>query len=278
MDILSHKRCIIGEGPMWNPFDEKLYYVNAFADEVCTFDPSTKAETVRTYAFSVGAFGLTRDGQLLISCTDGAFFLHPDGSRTPMAPSAPIYCNDAKVGPDGRFYVGTQSRKRLGISEDVDGCLYSIDSHGQVRMLLEGLRLSNGFDWSLDEKRFYHTDSDTHLIREYDFDKENGSLQFTGREVRVPGVDGFTVGLDGRLYVACWGRAHIAVVDTATMTVTEQIPVPVTIPVSCSFMGKEMDRLAIVTAAYGKEKDAPLAGCTFAARVGTCGRLPYLFG
>ena len=37
MDILSHKRCIIGEGPIGNPFNEKLYYVNAFANEVCTF-------------------------------------------------------------------------------------------------------------------------------------------------------------------------------------------------------------------------------------------------
>lgn len=278
MQVLSHKRCTIGEGPMWNPFDQKLYYVNAFADEVCTFDPATGKETVTKYDFSVGAFGLTRDGQLLVSCTDGAYLLHPDGSRTPLAPRAPIYCNDAKVGPDGRFYVGTQSRKRLGISEDVDGCLYSIDAQGQVRMLLSGLRLSNGFDWSLDEKRFYHTDSDTHLIREYDFDKANGTLHFTGREVRVPGVDGFTLGQDGRLYVACWGRAHLAVVDTATMTVAEHIPTPVNIPVSCGFMGTQLDKLAIVTAAFGKESDAPLAGCTFVTDVGTCGRLPYLFG
>ena len=278
MEILSHKRCIIGEGPIWNPFDEKLYYVNAYADEVCTFDPATGEETVEKYNFSVGAFGLTKDGQLLVSCTDGAFILHPDGSRTALALQAPIYCNDAKVGPDGRFYVGTQSRKRQGISQDVDGCLYSIDAQGQVRILLEGLLLSNGFDWSLDEKRFYHTDSDTHLIREYDFDKLGGTLRFTGREVRIPGVDGFTIGLDGRLYVACWGKGHIAVVDTHTMTLAEQIPVPARIPVSCCFMGKNLDRLAIVTAAYGKAAEEPLAGCTFLADVGTCGRAPYLFG
>ena len=279
MEVLSNKRCIIGEGPVWNVFDKKLYYVNAFDDEVCTFDPATGAETVRKYDFSVGAFGFAKDGRMLVSCTDGAFFLHPDGSRTAMAPDAPINCNDAKVGPDGRFYVGTQSRKRMGLGEEVDGCLYSIDEEGQVRMLLTGLRLSNGFDWSVDEKRFYHTDSDTHTIREYDFDKAEGSLRYTGREVKVPGVDGFTVGMDDRLYVACWGRRHIAVVDTHSMTVVEEIPTPVRIPVSCNFMGDAMDRLVIVTASYREDPEKePLAGMTFVTEVPTAGRLPYLFG
>jgi sugar lactone lactonase YvrE len=195
-----------------------------------------------------------------------------------MAKHVPIYCNDAKVGPDGRFYVGTQSRKRQGISEDIDGCLYSVDAKGRVKLLLEGLRLSNGFDWSMDEKRFYHTDSDTHIIREYGFDKATGDIAYTGREISVPGVDGFAMGCDDRLYVACWGRGHIAVVDTATMEVAERIPVPVKIPVSCGFFGEHMERLAIVTAAYGKETADPLAGQTFAVNPGTRGRAPWLFG
>ena len=278
MDILSKKRCTIGEGPIWNPFDRRLYYVNAFGDEVCTYDPATGEETVQKYDFSVGAMGFSKDGQMLVSCTDGVFFLHPDGSRTPLAPHAPQSCNDAKVGPDGRFYVGTQSRKRLGLGDQVDGCFYSIDIRGKVTILLEGLRLSNGFDWSVDTTRLYHTDSDTHTIREYTFCAASGTIAYTGREVAVPGVDGMTIGRDDHIYAACWGRGHIAVVDTCTMTVVRHIPVPVRIPVSCAFMGKSMDQLAIVTAAYGKEANDPLAGCTFVADVGTSGRLPWLFG
>ena len=276
MEILSKKRCVIGEGPIWHPIQKKLYYVNAFADEVCTYDPATGEETVQKFPFSVGAFGFTKEGGVLVSCTDGPFVLHPDGSRTPMAKGAPINCNDAKVGPDGRFYVGTQSRKRMGLGDAVDGCLYSIDPSGEVRILLTGLLLSNGFDWSMDERRFYHTDSDTRTIREYDFDKVTGSISYTGRQVVVPGVDGFAMGRDDRLYVACWGKGHIAVVDTKTMTVAEEIPVPVRIPVSCCFMGEDLDKLAIVTASY--QSDEPLAGCTFVTQMGTAGRMPYLYG
>lgn len=148
-----------------------------------------------------------------------------------------------------------------------------------MKILLTGLGLSNGFDWSVDEKRFYHTDSVTHIIREYAFDKACGTLDPTGREVPVPGVDGFTMGMDDRLYIACWGKQHIAVVDTKTMTVAEVLPVPARIPASCGFIGDSMDRLAIVTASYRTDPETdPLAGATFVTRVPTTGRLPYLFG
>lgn len=282
MERLSEKRCIVGEGPVWHPSEKKLYYVNGFAEEICVLDPQTGAQTVRKFDFSVGAFGFGRAGEVLISCSDGVFYLHEDGSRAPLPAEGqdfPYHCNDAKVGPDGRFYVGTQSRKRLGLGDEIDGKLYSIDKNGIVRVLLEGMRLSNGFDWSMDEKRFYHTDSDTRVIREYDFDRKNGDLSFTGREVYVPGVDGFATGQDDRLYVGCWGRGHVAVVDTHTMEIERHIPVPVKIPVSCCFMGERMEKLAVVTASYRTDPEQdPFGGCTFVTDVGVCGREPYLFG
>ena len=30
MEIISNKHCIIGEGPIWNEFNHKLYQVNGF--------------------------------------------------------------------------------------------------------------------------------------------------------------------------------------------------------------------------------------------------------
>ena len=148
-----------------------------------------------------------------------------------------------------------------------------------MKTLLDGLLLSNGFDWSMDERRFYHTDSATKIIREYHFDKGTGEIAFTGRELRVPGVDGFTIDQQDQLYVACWGRGHIAVVDTADMEVKRYIEVPARIPASCCFAGEEMDQLVVVTASYGIEPGAdPHAGNTLICTPGTRGRAPYLFG
>lgn len=282
MQVLSEKRCTIGEGPVWNEFDRKLYHVNAYENEICCIDLKTKENTVRKLDFGVAAIGFSKKGEMLISCQDGAFVLNDDGTRKPLYDRTSFeikYGNDAKVGPDGRFYIGTQSSKRKGTGDAIDGKLYSVDRNGDVKILLDGLILSNGFDWSMDEKRFYHTDSDTKIIKEYDFHKETGEVSFTGRMVEVPGVDGMTIDQDDMLYVACWGRGHIAVVDTADMQIKRYIDVPTGIPASCGFVGENMDRLAVVTATLGVdlEKDKN-AGYTFLFNPQTKGRKPYLFG
>ena len=283
MRLLSNKRCVIGEGPVWNEFDKKIYHVNGCGpNEICCIDPNTGENIVRKLDFGVAAMGFSKNGEMLISCLDGVFVLNDNNTRTPlydMSQHEIKYGNDAKVGPDGRFYVGTQSSKRFGTGDSIDGKLYSIDKNGNVKVLLDGLILSNGFDWSMDEKRFYHTDSDTKIIKEYNFDKENGEISSTGRWINVPGVDGFTIDQNDFLYVACWGKGHITVVDTADMQIKGYIDVPAKIPASCCFAGERMENLVVVTATYGADlAQDKNAGYTFIHKANTKGRKPYLFG
>lgn len=283
MKIISEKRCNIGEGPIWNEREGKLYYTNGGGgNALCIYDPKTEALTVRALPFGVAAYAFTEENELIVSHAGGVDILNPDNTLSPLYDKSRYdirYSNDMKVGPDGRIYVGTMSKKRKGVSEEIDGKLYSIDAGGNVRILLDGLRLSNGMEWSLDEKRFYHTDSDTSIIKEYFFDKASGNIEYTGREVCVPGVDGFTIGSDGCLYVGCWGRGHIAVVDTKDMVLARTIETPAKIPTSCGFMGEKMDYLAVTTADYGSDlAEDPNAGFTIVQKMNVTGRMPYLFG
>lgn len=184
-----------------------------------------------------------------------------------------------KVGPDGALYVGTQSSKVKKRSNDIDGKLYRISPEGEVKVLLDGLILSNGMEWSLDETKFYHTDSGAATIREYLFDKEVGSIEFTGREVSLPGVDGFTIGNDNCIYAALWGRGRISVVDIATMQIVNEISVPASIPSSCGFCGEKMDVLAITTASFSADVEVDKnAGYTLLLKTEARGRVPYIFG
>lgn len=85
MKVLSDKRCVIGEGPVWNEFDNKLYHVNGYgANEICCIDLATGENIVRKLNFGVVAIGFTRKGELLISCNDGAFVLNDDDTRMPL--------------------------------------------------------------------------------------------------------------------------------------------------------------------------------------------------
>ena len=282
MQIISEKRCIIGEGPVWNDFEKKLYYTNGMGNEICILDVCNLKLKVRSVKTGVAAFAFDKKNRLIVSRSDGVFVLNDDDSVEELYDNTKykiLYANDMKTGPDGRIYVGTQSGKRKGVSDKTDGKLYSIDKDGNVRVLLDNLILSNGLEWSTDEKKFYHTDSDTGIIKEYDFDKSTGNISFTGRQVEVPGVDGFTIDNKGKLYVACWGKGHIAIVDTYSMKVTDYIDLPAKIPASCGFVGENLDILAITTASYGSDIEADKnAGYTILIKTDTKGRKPYLFG
>ncbi len=282
MTFLTKKRCVLGEGPIWNPIDKKLYFTNGFTNEICSYDPVDDEIVVRMLDKGIAAIAFSKDGRMLISRSDGAFYLNDDGSVEPLYDREKYqieYGNDAKVGPDGRFYIGTQSKKRAGASGEIDGKLYSIDKYGNVDVLLDGLILSNGFDWSMDETKFYHTDSDTNIIKEYNFDKENGKIYSTGRFVEIRGVDGFTIDRNDRLLVACWGKGYISVVDTEKMCVAEYIELPVKIPSSCGFMGEDLNTLAITTVSWSLDtNENSNDGFTILKKMKVGGRKPYLFG
>lgn len=274
------KRCIIGEGPIWNEKEKKLYYVNGFGDEICIYDPET--DEVKTRPVGAATVAFSKDGRIILSRGDGVFFLNDDDSLTPLYDPQKyeiLYGNDMKVGPDGCVYVGTQSEKRMGVSDKINGKLYRITPSGEVTVLLDGIILSNGLAWSQDEEHFYHTDSDTKMVREYDFDKETGRLTYTGRELFVPGMDGFAIDTQDRLIVGAWGKGHITVVDTKKMEIERDIDMPVRIPTSCNFCGDDMKTLAITTASYRTDLEQdPLAGFLFLMPMEVGGRLPYLFG
>ena len=282
MEIISDKRCIIGEGPIWNNEEQKLYFTNGMGNEICMLDIYSGKLEVRPLDFGCAAFCFDKNNKLIVSTDNGVVILNDDNTTSPIYDTDKYnikYCNDMKVGPDGRIYVGTQSGKRKGVSDKIDGKLYSVDKCGNVLVLLDNLMLSNGLEWSIDEKRFYHTDSDTGIIKEYDFDKVSGTIAFAGRQVNVPGVDGFTIDQNDFLYVACWGCGHIAVVDTADMLIKEYIKVPAKIPASCAFGGDDMQKLVVVTATFGADLETDKnAGFTFMKRMEVEGRTPYLFG
>lgn len=282
MQIFDKKRCIIAEGPIWNEKEKRLYYTNGMGMEICILDIYTGELEIRPVKKGVAAIAFDENNRLIVSRPDGVFILNDDDTTEKLYDTEKhciLYANDMKVGPDGRIYVGTQSGRRKGISDKTDGKLYSIDKDGNVRVLLDNLILSNGLEWSIDEKRFYHTDSDTHIIKEYDFDKTSGEIMFTGREIMVPGVDGFTIDQNNFLYVACWGKGHIAIVDTTHMQVKEYIKVPAKIPASCGFAGNNMEMLIVVSANFTVDLNADKnAGFTFMQQMNVRGRKPYIFG
>lgn len=281
MEIISDHRCYIGEGPIWNENENALYQVNAGKNEIIRIDFCDRSREVHVFDQDISSLCFTKDNRIIGVLEDNVSYIRDYSCLGSVfgQESCVFYGNDAKCGPDGRLYVGTQSRKRLKISNDVDGKLYQIDIDGTIKTLLDGLILSNGMDWNMREDRFYHTDSDTKTIKEYEFDSNTGDITATSRSVYLPGVDGFTIDQNDVIWAACWGKGIVTAIDTSSMKVIEELSVPTKIPVSCGFCGKNMEYLAITSAGLDKTDGGDsLAGFTFLKKMATPGRVPYRFG
>ncbi len=282
LKILYRKKCIVGEGPIWNDREKRLYYTNAYGKEICFYNFQNQTIGVRPLSFDVAAFAFSKYNDMIVSHENGVHILRKDDILLPIYDNSKYqirFANDMKIGPDGRIYVGTQSEKRKGLSERIDGKLYRISNDGEVDVLLNGLVLSNGMEWSIDGNRFYHTDSPTNLIKEYYFNKKTGSIEFTGRQVFVEGVDGFTIDENDNLYVACWGYGMVVIVDTRSMTIVDNILLPCKIAASCCFCGDNMNILAVTTSRkVGNVKQDNNAGSLILLQSSVCGRKPFLFG
>lgn len=280
MKALTNKRALIGEGPIWNCNEQKLYITNGLEKEILIYDIYKNEVEIKKTSTPCAAICFSEDNKMIVSSNRGVGILETDSTVSPIYDTSKYKienANDMKVGPDGRIYVGTQSGKRLGISNSIDGKLHSIDRYGNVKTLLNGLSLSNGLDWSPNGKMFYHTDSDTGIIKEYYFDKNSGEILSTGREIFISGVDGFCVAENGDIYAACWGKSCIAVIDAVTLTVKDKLTVPAKIPASCAFAGENMEFLAVTTATYNSDSTDKNAGLTFLFRSSVHGNLPHRF-
>jgi sugar lactone lactonase YvrE len=129
-----------------------------------TGDPCIALDGTRTASWSfeqpVGSFGLTESGRLIVALGREIALFDPDsGTLSPFAGTPEPETNrlnDGKVGPDGRFYLGSMDDRP---EKEPLGVFYQVSADGAVKALFGGIKVSNGLAWSPDGRVLYHSDS-----------------------------------------------------------------------------------------------------------------------
>ncbi len=284
-DLVLDAQAELGEGPVWDVRAACLYFVDILKGRVHCYAPATEA--LRTYGVdqSVGALALTDSGDLVLAVRDGFARLDLRTGRVVMIaevePDRPdLRMNDGKCDRDGRFWAGTMALdERRGA-----GTLYRLDPSGRVDAILSGVTISNGLDWSDDDRHMYFIDSPTHSVDLFDFDRANGTISNRRSFAHIPpdqGIpDGLTLDADGGVWVSLWGggAVHRYSPDGRLERI---VRLPVTQPTSCAFGGLDLGDLYITTASIGLDPSErnrqPQAGGLFCCRAGTTGRPPHRF-
>jgi len=269
---------LLGEGPVWCPREQALYWVDIEGSAVHRHDWRTDRTEIWPMPEMVGSLALREGGGLVVALRGGISFL--DTATRALTPIAAPHAgqthlrfNDGKCDRQGRFWVGS-----MNIGERAPhGTLYRLDPGGACTAVLTDIDIPNSLCWSPDGATMYFSDSPLHTMSAYPFDTATGTLG-AGRvfaRVAPPAVpDGATVDAEGFVWCAHWGGWRV--VRTAPDgTVDRVIDVPVAHPTSCAFGGPEMATL-FVTSASAPLDDAgrqaqPLAGALMAMEVGARG-------
>lgn len=83
--------------------------------------------------------------------------------------------NDGKIDAKGRLWIGSLIDYDNGWFVPNAGALYCLD-HDKMIKVSDGYTISNGMDWSPDNKKFYFNDSEDRKTWVFDFDLKCGTL------------------------------------------------------------------------------------------------------
>ncbi|SMX71379.1 gluconolactonase [Brevibacterium sp. 239c] len=259
-----------GEGPAWSPSWGGLRWVDMLAGDILTLrDDDVERRHVAEVAAAVRP---RRGGGAVIGIERGFALEGPDGQVTALPEvwaSPSIRMNEGGCDPQGNFWCGSMAYDQSPGAAS----LYRLSPEGRVDVMLEGVTVSNGLEWSPDGSLAYYNDTPTGQVGVFAFDPDQGLLNHRVL-VELPDggrPDGLTVDSEGCVWTAVVNRGAVHRYRPDG-TLDAVIDVPAGKVTACTFGGESLDRLFITTSQENVDTaEDPLAGALFVAEVGVRG-------
>ncbi|KJZ20697.1 SMP-30/gluconolactonase/LRE family protein [Loktanella sp. S4079] len=246
--IFDNTACQLGEGPLWHPTRNQLFWFDILNHRLHTKGQEWKFDTY------VSAAGWVDTDTLMIASAKSLLkFDIKTGERTEICPleaDNPVTrSNDGRADPQGGFWIGT-----MGIeAQENAGAIYRYYK-GELRQLFAPITISNAICFAPDGKTAYFTDTPTQKIMQVQLDQDGWPaseptlyLDLSGTEDRP---DGSVIDHDGNMWNAQWGRGRVAgYAPDGTFIKAFDFPAPQT---TCpSFGGDNLTTLFCTSAATG---------------------------
>jgi L-arabinonolactonase len=257
--------CKGGEGPLWDPTEQALYFIDNFGKKAHRYHPATGETRTWDMPDIITAFALRAGGGAVLTLRSGIYLVDLNSGSleclSPLPEPRAHGFNDGKVDRRGRFMIGASTVNNT--SPSPDGGLLRLDPNYDLTQLDKGVHYSNGPCWSPDDKTFYFSDSWLKNIYAYDYEIETGEVSNKRVFVNTTDLggvpDGATVDAAGRLWVAIYGGGKIAEFSP-NGKIERTISMPVRLVSSVNFGGPNLDRLYVTTIAHGIHGDPPEEG------------------
>lgn len=276
MPIHDARKCMLGEGPLWHPQVNQLYWFDILNYKLLTKGPDGPKEwQFETY---VSAAGWISFNTLLVASETQLFTfdLNTGASETVVpldADNPKTRSNDGRADPHGGFWIGTMGKN----FEPGVAAIYRY-YRGELRKLVDGLTVSNSICFAPDGRTAYYTDTPTRRIMALPLDTEgwpNGDarvfIDLTGER---PLPDGSIVDSEGAIWNAQWNMGRVArYLPDGTFDRAVEVPARRT---TCPALGgPDLKTLFVTTARMGLDDPSPVDGLVYAEEVEVPGLPEY---
>lgn len=272
---------------MWSGSSRSLFWVDILGRKLHCYSLETNSGRSWNFDEEITCVTERRNGEgLLVTLRNTIAFFEPDtGAITrlanPEVDRPGNRFNDGKCDSRGRLWAGTMDFACRAPT----GALYRFDQERRCERLVDGIAITNGPTWSLDEKTMFFTDTYNNQIYAFDFDAANGTLArqraWKRFDADIDGSpDGMTTDADGRIWIAHWGASCVTC-HTASGDVLAKIDLPTRFVTSCAFGGDDLQTLFITTACNDltaqQRAQEPLGGGLFKVQLDVRGLPAHRF-
>lgn len=258
----------LGEGPIWNELENKLYWCDNLRPCIHRYDPATGEVKTWPMPEEVGSIIFRKkDGKIVAGMKSGFAFIDLDTGKIDhivnAEPDTDNCLNDGKCDRRGRYWCGTINRDL----KTNNAALYRLDPDLTCHKMDSGVIASNGIAFSPDDKTMYFSDSRSAVVWAYDLDIDSGEIRNKRVFIENTKVDGATVDTEGNYWCAHVHEWHVGQHDPKGRLI-RRIKMPVRQPTMCTFGGENFDILYVTSTCNflqpGEAETQPLAGALFA--------------
>ncbi len=279
-ELIADYACVTGEGPLWHPDENRLYWLDIPEGRMFRFDPAAGAHEQVYQGEPVGGYTIQADGALLLFGARGAVRVWRNGEISAavieeIEGERDGRFNDVIADPAGGVFCGTMA------TDAHASRFYRLGTEGTLTTLKEDLGLSNGMGFTPDRRRMYHTDTRKRRINIYDYDEATGELSnerifvSTPEEPSEGRPDGMTVDAEGYVWSARWDGSCL-VRYAPDGNEERRITFPARKVSSATFGGPDYADMYVTTAGgNNKAENGPGAGALFRLRPGVRGLPPF---
>jgi len=205
-ELIANYDCETGEGPLWHPGEQRLYWCDIPTGRLFRYDPDSQQHERCYDGDVVGGYTIQEDGSLLLFMEEGRIARWDDGDLETVLEAIPdernSRFNDVIADPAGRVFCGTMP------SQDGLGSLYRLDTDGTLTTVLDAVDVSNGLGFTPETDGLYYAETHESTIWYYDYDETTGAISNRQPFVETtdgPGrPDGLTVDSEGFVWSARW--------------------------------------------------------------------------